>query len=250
MRAEHPKPSRIPQLRQLWQEAFGDPDDFLDRFFHVAFSPERCLCITENDRVAAAAYWFDCDWEGKRCAYIYAVATGKAFRGRGLCRVLMGDIHRHLAALGYAGCVLVPGNEALFAMYGAMGYRKMPGIRRIACAAGDHPARLKPLMAEEYAQLRKKHLPAGAVVQEGENLAFLEEFYGFYQADGALLCAGTDGDALIGAELLGTHDPGAIVAAFGCREGSFRSPGGEEDFAMYYPLQAAFAPTYFAFAFD
>ena len=102
MKAEHPKPSRIPQLRQLWQEAFGDPDDFLDRFFHVAFSPERCLCITVEDRVAAAAYWFDCDWEGKRCAYIYAVATGKAFRGRGLCRTLMGDIHRHLAELGYA----------------------------------------------------------------------------------------------------------------------------------------------------
>ena len=99
-------------------------------------------------------------------------------------------------------------------------------------------------MANGYAIQRE------LVVKEGENLAFLEEFYGFYQADGALLCAGKDGDALIGAELLGECDPGAIVAAFGCREGSFRSPGGGEDFAMYSPLQADFAPAYFAFAFD
>lgn len=250
MRAEHPKPTYIPQLRQLWQEAFGDTEAFLDSFFRVAFSPRRCLCITENGYVAAAAYWFDCSWEGRRCAYIYAVATGKAFRGRGLCRALMGDIHRYLAQQGYAGCVLVPGNEALFAMYGAMGYKKMPGVRRINCAAGDVPAKLTALTAEEYAQLRKKYLPAGSVVQEGENLAFLEEFYGFYRAGDGLLCAGKDADVLVGAEVLGIHDPGAIVAAFGCREGSFRSPDGQEDFAMYFPLSPDFAPQYFAFAFD
>ena len=250
MRAEHPLPGQLPQLRGLWQEAFGDTEDFLDSFFDVAYSPQRCLCITLEGSVAAAAYWFDCQWEGRKCAYIYAVATGKVYRGQGLCRGLMENIHRLLAQRGYAGCVLVPGNEGLFAMYSAMGYRKLPGIRRITCAAGNVPVQLRSLTPEEFAQQRKKHLPAGSILQEGENLQFLKEFYEFYQGDDFLLCAAKDGEHLVGAELLGRGDPAAILCALGCREGSFRCPGGDEDFAMFYPLAADFAPGYFAFAFD
>ena len=33
MKIDHPDMTRIPALRQLWQEAFGDSDAFLDRFF-------------------------------------------------------------------------------------------------------------------------------------------------------------------------------------------------------------------------
>lgn len=250
MRAEHPLPGQLPQLRQLWQEAFGDTEDFLDSFFRVAFSPRRCLCITVEGKVAAAAYWFDCGWEDRKCAYIYAVATGKEYRGQGLCRQLMEDVHRLLAERGYAGCVLVPGSDGLFAMYGAMGYRDMPGIRRITYAAGKIPAQLTKLTAEDYAQLRKKYLPAGSIGQEGENLAFLKEFYEFYRGDDFLLCCARDGSLLVGAELLGIGDHAGIVCALGCRKGSFRSPGGDGKFAMYYPLTPDFAPRYFAFAFD
>ena len=40
-----PETRHIPQLRQLWKEAFGDTDDFLDVFFSVAFAPERSRCV-------------------------------------------------------------------------------------------------------------------------------------------------------------------------------------------------------------
>ena len=39
MRSDHPTDNEIPGLRQLWQEAFGDADAFLDSFFQTAFSP-------------------------------------------------------------------------------------------------------------------------------------------------------------------------------------------------------------------
>ena len=38
MRIDHPDLGQIPELRQLWKEAFGDSDAFLDAFFMVAFS--------------------------------------------------------------------------------------------------------------------------------------------------------------------------------------------------------------------
>ena len=77
MTIDLPKPGQIPQLRQLWQEAFGDSDAFLDSFFSLSFAPERCRCVTEENHVTAALYWFDCSCHGGKMAYLYAVATGK-----------------------------------------------------------------------------------------------------------------------------------------------------------------------------
>ena len=31
----------VPALRELWKEAFGDGDRFLDQFFEGPFAPER-----------------------------------------------------------------------------------------------------------------------------------------------------------------------------------------------------------------
>jgi len=53
MLTDHPASHHIPQLRQLWKTAFGDTDAFLDSFFRTAFSPVRCRCILEEDRIAA-----------------------------------------------------------------------------------------------------------------------------------------------------------------------------------------------------
>ena len=116
MTIDMPRPGQIAGLRELWKEAFGDSDAFLDGFFATGFSPTRCRVLDWNGRCAAALYWFDCSIEGKKLAYIYAVATLEDFRGKGFCRQLMEKTHRDLQASGYAGCVLVPGSRALFGL--------------------------------------------------------------------------------------------------------------------------------------
>ena len=108
--------AQIPQLRELWQRAFGDTDDFLDDFFSTAFAPHRSRCITVDGDLAAVLYWFDCTLEQKKLAYLYAVATDPAHRGKGLCRALMADTAETLKATGYAGMVLVPQKPSLIAM--------------------------------------------------------------------------------------------------------------------------------------
>ena len=69
MTIDMPKAEQISGLRQLWKEAFGDSDAFLDSFFAIAFSPERCRCVTEDGRPVAALYWFDCGYQGENLAY-------------------------------------------------------------------------------------------------------------------------------------------------------------------------------------
>ena len=122
MRIDYPLESQIGDLRSLWKEAFGDTDQFLNSFHDTAFSPDRCRCITIDEQVAAALYWFDCRFDDRPLAYIYAVATAKAFRKQGLCRMLMDNTRQLLSELGYSGIVLVP-EMHLIPMYESMGYR-------------------------------------------------------------------------------------------------------------------------------
>lgn len=244
MNLDHPTPALIPQLRQLWKEAFGDTDAFLNHFYSTAFSPDRCLCAMLDGEVAAMAYWFHCE----KYAYIYAVATAKRHRGKGISHALMARIHDILTQRGYDGCILVPGEESLRTFYRSMGYENCGGVHEFEVDAGA-PLSLRKLQKEEYAVLRRKYLPQGGVVQEGVNLDFLSCWAEFYEAPNALIAAVWEDGKLLVLDLLGdSRQAPGIVAALGANSGRFRSPG-EDPFAMHKPLNANTPPKYFAFCF-
>lgn len=237
-------------LRRLWRQAFGDTEEFLDLFFARAFSPERCLWSEDEGRITAALYWLDCEYRGGKIAYVYAVATDEALRGRGLCRSLMEKLHNVLTSRGYAGSILVPGEPGLVKLYEKLGYRLCGGIREIRCKAAEGSTALTPIGPAEYARLRRSLLPEGGVIQEGENLAFLEKLGRFYAGDGFCLWA-APGCGTVTGELLGdTEKAPAITAALGAKGCIFHTPGNDRNFAMYRPITDAPAPTYLGFAFD
>lgn len=252
MRTEHPAPHHIPQLRSLWQTAFGDPDAFLDSFFRTAFFPDHCLCIQCDGQVLAALYWIDCECRDQKLAYIYAVATHPDHRGKGLCRALMTGTHSLLQSRGYFGSLLVPQQEGLRKMYAAMGYRNTGALSEFSCDAGTRPVCLHAVGPAEFARCRRALLPENSVLQEGAGLAFLAEQLLFLAGDGFLLAAYAEKDVLHGVELLGdaAAAPG-ILAALGLSRGEFRAPGSEKSFSMFHPLsESAVFPEYFGFAFD
>ena len=238
-------------LRRLWKQAFGDSDSFLDSFFSVAYSPERCRQLTLNGNVCAALYWFDCSFQDQPLAYLYAVATDEACRGQGLCRALMEDTHRHLKELGYSSSIVVPESEELFSLYEKLGYHTCSCLNSFTCQPGA-PVDLQQIDAAEYAQLRRRFLPENGVVQEGPLLSFLQTQTSFYAGTDFVLCASLNGSSLTVPELLGNASaaPG-ITAALKARQGHFRTPGSQHPFAMYHPLSdPAKAPGYFALALD
>ena len=250
MEIRYPCEQDIPGLRKLWKQAFGDTDEYLDLFFGTAFAPMRSLCVPEGDAVVAAMYWLDAECNGKPIAYLYAVATAEASRGRGLCRRLTEQAHRLLRQRGYAGAILVPAEPGLFIMYEKMGYRTCAAVSQWQAAAGE-PIALQSLTAAEYAARRRALLPSGAVLQEGETLALLAGMGRFYGGENVLLAAVPDGDFLWVPELLGdkAKSPG-IVAALGAKTGKFRGPGETLPFAMYCAFDGSPAPTYLGFALD
>lgn len=252
MEIDFPTPEQLPALRQLWQEAFGDSEAFLNAFYSAGFHPRRCRLVTLDGEIAAALYWFDCHLGQQKMAYLYAVATAARYRRRGLCRALLEDTHALLAQDGYSGALLVPDGEALARMYAGFGYRYQTGITEFTCQAAGPAARLQPIGAADYAQYRRQFLPERGVLQEGENLSFLSRTHAFYLGEDFLLAAQRSGSRLQAAELLGSRQaaPG-ILQALGCEEGVFRTPGQGRNFAMFLPLKAgAAAPSYFGLAFD
>lgn len=246
-----PHPEQLPSLKALWQEAFGDTEAYLELFFSTAFSPRRCRCVTEKGETAAMLYWFDCAVAGAPFAYLFAVATKKAFQGKGLCRALMADTHRHLKELGYAGAILVPAEISLFSFYEAMGYRSFGGVSRFTCLPGQQAAPLRPVSPEEYHTLRRTLLPPGAAEQDLLTIRFLGAQTALFAGEDLLLSCHREEDVLLVQEYLGDRDKApSIVAALGCREGRFRTPG-DSPFAMYLPLSDdAPTPTYFGVALD
>ncbi len=249
MNIEYPKTAQYDGLKALWMEAFGDSADFVRLFFETGFSPDRCRCVAIDGKIAAALYWFDCALGEKKLAYLYAVATARAYRGRGLCAALVADTHALLRKHGFRAVVLVPGAPGLFEMYGKMGYRPLACMDRLECEAkGYTPVHLAD--PAEYAAVRRTLLPPGGVVQEGENLSYLCAIAELYTGNGVALAAVREGETLRASEFLG--DPAAapgILTCLGLKKGTFRIPG-KSPFAMYYPLAENSAPAYFGLAFD
>lgn len=252
MKPDFPRASDEPALRALWQEAFGDTDAFLDGFFKTGFHPDRCRCMAEDGQVKSALYWFDCTLNGQKYAYLYAVATVKEARSRGLCTALLEDTHGLLRELNYAGAVLVPGDMSLFAFYEKLGYRTATTVDEFTCEASDAPPLpLRALTAGEYDRIRKVFLPHGGMEQAGQTTRFLGSYAHFACGEDFLMTYSADGGALVCHEFLGHGDFGGILGALGCKSGSFRTPGDRKPFAMFLPLcDNAPVPEYFGLALD
>jgi len=239
------------QLKTLWHLAFGDGMEFIELFFQTAYSPERCLYLTENGQITAALYWLDCEYQGQKQAYIYAVATHPEHRGKGLCRQLMDKAHAILQAQGYAAALLRPADDGLRRMYRKMGYRVCTGVSEFDCtAAGTVP--IRKIRAEEYSQLRRRYLPEDGILQEGVSLTYLESYADLYAGEDFLLAGAFYDGSFTGMELLGNRNaaPG-ILGALGYDSGSFRCPGREIPFGMFLPLaENAAEPGYLGLVFD
>ena len=235
-------------LKRLWKTVFGDPDAFIDDFFRVAYSPERCSCIEENGEAVSALYWFDCQYEGGRLAYIYAVATHPDHRGKGLASRLLEQTHAHLKDLGYAGCVLKPA-QGLFPFYERLGYVTSGYLRRFDAASGAAPAPIKELSAREYGRLRRSFLPENGIVQEGVTLEFLHTFARFFSCGDGIFCVGRDEPVFF--EYLGNIGsvPG-VLCAFQLESARIPTVGREIPFAMWLPLNCTKMPGYLGISLE
>jgi len=229
---KHTTTNDIPALRQLWKQAFGDEDSFLDAFFSLGYAPERSLCAREDGKPVAALYWFDQQWRDRTVAYVYGVATEQSYQNRGICSKLMKRLERLLKERGYYGIILVPREPGLVAFYERLGYVVATTLCHYRLpAAGDPDPEFRQIPWEKYAFYRQQFLPEESVLPGAEMYQLLETYQGFYRCSAGIFCGAAEetpeGRILRVQEFLG-EPRGAFTAitAMGCKGAILRLRGG------------------------
>lgn len=109
-------------VRALWQEAFGDGDEFVDSFLIRHYSHRRMLAEVHDNSLHAMLHLLPFRSELGRTTYVFGVATAVASRGKGLATALL----RRAEALGRMrgddALVLIPDGEELRGFYARLGY--------------------------------------------------------------------------------------------------------------------------------
>lgn len=109
--------------KELWQEAFGDDEAFIDSFLIRYYSRRRALTVEEEGRTVAMLHLVPFETELGRTTYIYGVATAQSARRRGLASQLLQQAMTLIAERGDAAAFLIPtpGEEWLREFYGRFG---------------------------------------------------------------------------------------------------------------------------------
>ena len=112
------RPEDLPAQKALWKEAFGESDGDIALFYDTCGRPEELLLLWEDGALVSMAallpHTLGLPGGGEvRAAYVYALATAKACRGRGYARRLLAEADGRLRARGMACATVVPAQPGL-----------------------------------------------------------------------------------------------------------------------------------------
>ena len=241
----------VPRLKALWHQAFGDDMPVIDRFFQGLFRPDSTVVCRDGDDAVAMAHWLPMTvchgGRGWPVAYIYAVATEEAHRGRGYCRDMLDYFAATMPDQGIRGLVLVPGSESLRQLYRRYGFSDYTTVSTETLEAGPSVGQWESIEAPEYLMLREELLNDNAYVScSVPILSFQRDVAAHYggglyrlESNGVtgVGCGAVDGDGEgVVYELLwpGEKQQGMdlMAAALGVSRLLVRTPGAERPFAM------------------
>lgn len=153
----------FPGLKALWREAFGDPDELIDGFLSLLPGAGYGLVCRDRDEPVAMAYVLDgLRADDKRCAYIYAVASKKEYRGRGCGAVLMKACEETARRRGCDVLCTSPAEPSLYGWYDKL-LRMKPAAYAADCRMEipERKSAVRPaLTTPEQYNLRRERLLA------------------------------------------------------------------------------------------
>lgn len=192
-------------LAALEAEAFGDSERFCRLVFTQFAGPDNVWLSEEADGIAAMALTVPVTLAGQPGAYLYALTTRSALRGRGYMSALLDHLKAQAPARGWQFFCLVPAGADLASFYAARGFT-LPLYRR----AYHVPIRRNLLAVAEFDDvnlhtlppLRDKLCPLPVVTpttegltavltdhfSDGGSTARTEKAYGLYRVREGRLC--------------------------------------------------------------
>ena len=166
--------AELPALTALWSACFGDSTETVEGFW-ARLLPQAAVFAAKVDGLpvsmlcALPTQWITDDGQTVPAAYLYAVCTAPAHRGRGLCRALISYAEKALQADGIGLAYLSPAGKGLFDFYRALGYSEAFSRREYTVSAEKHPCKITRLAPSAYRNLREMQL-YGNCISVGEAL--------------------------------------------------------------------------------
>lgn len=220
-------PEDKPQLKALWEQAFGDDGEYIDTFFRVFLKKDACVVAECDSKVVSAMYIlgghtvYPYRKNLLSAGYTYALATLPEYRGRGIGKAVYQAanakaLEKHDMAL------VLPAEEELYPFYEEAAGAKIMSIMKEAVLTpedlfGVEPAKAARIPAFQYFGMRESILTGMPHVSFSEDMVdFMEEYFEengdfFMTEEGIaavetvngecriteLLCPDTDGMAVI-----------------------------------------------------
>ncbi len=248
--------SDVISITELWKEAFGDEYEDIKRYLDIYL--KYVLVYRENGKVMGMLSLLPVEKNGDKGRYIYAVATFKECRGKGISTKLLDYTKQFIKSANEKFCILVPASESLFEFYKKRGFKTVSCIKRAEFNIGDlnkSDLSVEKITADEYAELRNKYLSQYNLVKwsvsELENISMLYggSFYKICEIDAAYFAV-KNNDTLYIKELCCKNIDEAAAAAMQndrCKK-VFTVSDGNSPFAMIYP--GKYENVYFNIALD
>lgn len=114
------------EIKALWKMCFNDSDEFVDLYFENRYKDEINMDIRCDGKVVSALQMipYPMTFCGGTIpvSYISGACTHPEYRGRGLMRKLLSEVHRRMYQDGVLLGLLIPAKEWLFDFYAQSGY--------------------------------------------------------------------------------------------------------------------------------
>ena len=112
----------LPAIKLLWQEVFEDSEAYIICFINH-FGVENCYICEINSEITAMAFAISTNLSQFSIKYIYACATKKQYRGKGIMKNLLEIIYIDACHTDdVAGIFLRPANNSLTKYYQTLGF--------------------------------------------------------------------------------------------------------------------------------
>jgi len=127
----------VSEIKKLWNEVFGDSDDYINRFI-THFGVKNCYVSKKNKEIVAIAFTIPTtfsinevqdskiqkfkDLKIQRLLYLYACATHPDYRGQGVMKSLLATVYKNACDEDYTGIFLYAANQFLANYYRKLGF--------------------------------------------------------------------------------------------------------------------------------
>ncbi len=168
----------IRDIARLWFEAFGDRE--AEVLVYLDTLLKYCIVFEEDGKVMGMLFLLPVNCGVRKGRYVYAVATFKAYRGRGISTELLDFAKKFIDENNESFLVLVPQSKSLFDFYENRGFKAFSCVNKITgCHVEENEIfSCKVISPDEYFEKRKEYLTGDSLIEwDVYMLGFAKKMY-------------------------------------------------------------------------